>query len=138
MTYRRRKKLIPFVSQSQFQGNRMHLLFIIHDAPYGSERPYQALRLADALIKVEPELELTIYLTADAVGCAKTGQDTPQGYYNIERMLKPLARNQSVMACRTCMSARGLKAMELIDGVVETRLGDLAQLTLEADKVLVY
>ena len=116
----------------------MHILMIIHDAPYGSERPYQALRLADALTKTEPEIELTIYLAADSVGCAKKGQETPQGYYNIERMLKPLARNQCVMACRTCLAARGLKADDLIDGVLETRLGDLAQLTLEADKVLVY
>lgn len=116
----------------------MQLLIIIHDAPYGSERPYQALRLADGLTKIESDLELTIYLTADAVSCAKRGQETPQGYYNIERMLKPLVRNQSVMVCRTCLAARGLKVAELIEGVLETRLGDLAQLTLEADKVLVY
>ncbi len=116
----------------------MHVLMIIHDGPYGSERPFQALRLADALIKSEPEIEITIYLAADSVGCAKKGQETPQGYYNIERMLRPLARNHCVMACATCLAARGLRADELIDGVLETRLGELAQLTLEADKVLVY
>jgi len=116
----------------------MHTLFIIHDAPYGSERPYQALRLADAIMKVDNEVEVTIYLTADGVLCAKRGQSTPQGYYNIERILKPLVRNGCVMACRTCLAARGFTQADLIDGVLETRLGDLAQLTLEADKVLVY
>ena len=116
----------------------MHVLMIIHDAPYGSERSYQALRLADGLLQIEEDLELTVYLTADGVLCAKKGQQTPDGYYNVERMLKPVLRRGSVMACRTCMEARGLKAEELIDGVRETRLGELAQLTLEADKVLVY
>ena len=116
----------------------MRMLIIIHDPPYGSERPYQALRLADALLKVEEDLDLTVYLTADAVLCAKRGQETPQGYYNVERMLKPILRKGCVMACRTCMEARGLAGTDLVEGVLETRLGDLAQLTLEADKVLTY
>ncbi|GAG47646.1 unnamed protein product, partial [marine sediment metagenome] len=84
------------------------------------------------------DLDLTVYLTADGVLCAKRGQETPKGYYNVERMLKPIIRKGGVMACRTCMAARGLTVEDLAEGVVETRLGDLAQLTLEADKVLVY
>ncbi|UCD74873.1 MAG: DsrE family protein [Phycisphaerales bacterium] len=116
----------------------MHVLMIIHDPPYGSEKPFEAIRLADALLKVESDLEITVYLTADGVLCAKAGQKTPDGYYNIERILKPILRRGSVMACRTCLEARGLAAEELMEGVLETRLGDLAQLTLEADKVLVY
>jgi|SRR5512140_346054 uncharacterized protein involved in oxidation of intracellular sulfur len=116
----------------------MHVLIIIHDPPYGSERSYQALRLADGLLQVEEDLELTVYLTADAVLCAKKGQQTPDGYYNVERMLKPVLRRGTVMACRTCMEARGLQVSDLVEGVRETRLGELAQLTLEADKVLVY
>lgn len=116
----------------------MRMLIIIHDPPYGSERPYQALRLADALLKVEEDLDLTVYLTADAVLCAKRGQETPQGYYNVGRMLKPVLRKGTVMACRMCCEARGMTQEEMIEGVLITRLGDLAQLTLEADKVLVY
>ena len=116
----------------------MQVLIIINDAPYGSERAYQALRLADALLKVEDELELTVYLTADAVTCGKKGQETPQGYYNIGRMLKPVLRKGSVMACRMCCEARGMTQEDMIEGVLITRLGDLAGLTLEADKVLVY
>ena len=116
----------------------MRMLIIIHDPPYGSERPYQALRLVDAVLKVEEDLDLTVYLTADAVLCAKRGQETPQGYYNVERMLKSILRKSCVMACRTCMEARGLAGADLVEGVLETRLGDLAQLVLEADKVLTY
>jgi uncharacterized protein involved in oxidation of intracellular sulfur len=116
----------------------MHVLIIMHDAPYGSERPYQAVRLADAMLQVEEDVELTVYLTADAVLCAKRGQKTPDGYYNIERMLRPILRRGTVMACRMCMDARGLAEDELMEGVLQTRLGDLAQLIFEADKVLVY
>ena len=114
------------------------IVIIINDAPYGSERPYQALRLADALLKIEDELDLTVYLTNDAVLCAKTGQQTPTGYYNVERMLKPVLRRGSVQACRTCLEARGITKEELMEGVIVNTLGELAQVTLEADKVLVY
>ncbi|MDY7108682.1 MAG: DsrE family protein [Planctomycetota bacterium] len=116
----------------------MHVLIIMHDAPYGSERPYQALRLAGAILQVDDEVELTVYLTADAVLCARKGQQTPEGYYNIERMLKPILRRGIVMTCRMCMAARGMTEEDLADGVLPTRLGDLAQLTFEADRILVY
>ncbi|MEW6071524.1 MAG: DsrE family protein [Planctomycetota bacterium] len=116
----------------------MQLLMILHDAPYGSERAYQALRLADALLQVEEDLELTVYLTADGVFCAKKGQATPEGTYNVGRMLKPVLRRGKVMACRMCAEARGLTPEDLMEGVLITRLADLATLTLEADKVLVY
>jgi uncharacterized protein involved in oxidation of intracellular sulfur len=116
----------------------MHVLIIMHDAPYGSERPYQALRLADAMLQVEEDVELTVYLTADAVLCAKRGQRTPDGYYSIERMLKPILRRGAVMACRMCMDARGLVEEEMMEGVLQTRLGELAQLVFEADRILVY
>ncbi len=116
----------------------MHVLLIVNDSPYGSERPFQALRLAGALLESEKDLDLTLYLTCDGVYCARRGQQTPQGYYNIERMLKPVLRRGIVMACRTCLEARGLVLSDLVEGVREARLGELAQLTLEADKVLVY
>ena len=116
----------------------MQVLIVINDAPYGTERAYQALRLADALLQVEEDLELTVYLVGDAVACAKRGQQTPDGFYNVERMLKPVLRRGAVMACRTCAEARGLTEADLLEGVRKTTLGELAQLTLEADKVLVY
>ena len=116
----------------------MQMLIILNEAPYGQERSFHGLRLADALLKLEDDLDLTVYLTNDAVLCAKTGQKTPNGYYNIERMLKPILRKGDVMACRTCMEARGLTQGDLMEGVRETTLGELAQLTLEADKVLAF
>ncbi len=51
----------------------MHVVIVANDAPYGSERTYNALRLAGALVTSEPELELTLFLLGDAVACAKAG-----------------------------------------------------------------
>lgn len=65
-------------------------LFIINDGPYGNERPFNALRLAMSLAKRE-EAKVNIFLTGDGVTCARRGQKTPEGYYNIERMIKAVA-----------------------------------------------
>jgi uncharacterized protein involved in oxidation of intracellular sulfur len=64
-------------------------LFIINNAPYGDERPYNALRLAMNLAKREGT-QVKVFLTADGVVCARKGQKTPDGYYNIERMIKSI------------------------------------------------
>lgn len=70
-------------------------LFIVNDAPYGSERPYNALRLALTLVRREG-VAVRVFLTGDGVCCARRGQQTPQGYYNVERMLKSLAQRGQV------------------------------------------
>lgn len=70
-------------------------LFIINDGPYGNERPYNALRLAMNLVKHEGT-HIRVFLLGDGVNCAIAGQKTPEGYYNVERMLKSLARRGEV------------------------------------------
>lgn len=72
-------------------------LIIINDGPYGNERAYNALRLALNLVK-RPEAAVRIFLTGDGVACARRGQKTPNGFYNVERMLKSLARRGEVAA----------------------------------------
>jgi uncharacterized protein involved in oxidation of intracellular sulfur len=116
----------------------MKMLMIINDAPYGNERVYNALRLADVLLKLEEGLELTVFLLGDAVACAKKGQNTPKGYYSVERMLTPILRRGMVLCCETCMEARGIKDDELAEGCRRARLGELGELTLDADKVLTF
>jgi len=116
----------------------MQVLVIINDPPYGTERVYNALRLAHALLKKEPETEVTLFLMADAVLAAKAGQKTPDGYYNVERMLKRLAGKGRVLLCGTCMDARGLSDAEMMDGARRSTMDELAAATLEADKVLVF
>jgi uncharacterized protein involved in oxidation of intracellular sulfur len=63
----------------------MKVLFILNDPPYGTERCYNALRLASALVKKDPATEVTIFLMADAVSCGRKGQKTPDGYYSRHR-----------------------------------------------------
>ncbi len=70
-------------------------LFIINNAPYGDERPYNALRLAMSLIKREDTL-VKVFFTGDGVCCARKDQKTPDGYYNIERMVKAIAQRGKV------------------------------------------
>ena len=70
-------------------------LIIINDAPYGNERPYNALRLALNLVKREG-VKVKAFLMADGVFCARKNQKTPEGYYNIERMLKSIAKRGEV------------------------------------------
>lgn len=70
-------------------------LFIINNAPYGDERPYNALRLAMNLLKSE-DTQVKVFLTADGVACARKGQKTPDGYYNIERWVKALSARGKV------------------------------------------
>lgn len=64
-------------------------LFVIQNSPYGDERPYNAFRLAMSLAKRD-DTEVRIFLTGDGVACARKGQKTPDGYYNIERMVRSL------------------------------------------------
>ena len=75
--------------------NTKSYFFIINDAPYGNERPYNALRLALDLVK-RPEAQVRVFLLGDGVNCAVAGQKTPEGYYNVERMLKSIARRGEV------------------------------------------
>jgi uncharacterized protein involved in oxidation of intracellular sulfur len=72
-----------------------NILFIINDGPYGNERAYNGLRLALNLLK-QPEVAVRVFLTGDGVQCARRGQKTPDGYYNVERMVKSLARRGEV------------------------------------------
>jgi len=117
----------------------MKILFIINDPPYGTERVYNALRLAHAMLKKDPQTEVTIFLQADSVVAAKAGQKTPDGYYNVERMLKrALTGNGKVLLCGTCMDARGLDDAALMTGARRSTMDELAAATAEADKVLVF
>ncbi len=68
----------------------MNILILINDAPYGTEKAYDAFRLATALQKDHAEVQVDIFLMADAVTCGIPNQNTTQGYHNIERMVKSI------------------------------------------------
>jgi uncharacterized protein involved in oxidation of intracellular sulfur len=117
----------------------MSILFIINDPPYGTERCYNALRLAGALLKLDPATEVTVFLMADAVGAARRGQKVPEGYYSLERMLKRVIVGKSrVLLCGTCMDARGMTDADVMEGAARSTMDELAAATAGADKVLVF
>jgi uncharacterized protein involved in oxidation of intracellular sulfur len=113
-------------------------LFILNDAPYGTERPYNALRLAGSLSKAEGQ-EVKVFLLGDAASCAKSGQKVPEGFYNIQVMLGRVVRSRAeVGVCGTCMDARGIAESELIEGTHKGTMAELTAWTQWADKVLVF
>ncbi len=117
----------------------MKALFVLNDPPYGTERCFNGLRLTHALLKNDPAAEITVFLMADAVVAARKSQKTPDGYYNLERMLKRVVVGKGqVLLCGTCMDARGMTAEDMMEGARRSTMDELATATVAADKVLVF
>ena len=115
------------------------ILFILNEPPYGSEKIYNALRLALAIVKKQDSETIHIFLFGDSVLAAKRSQKVAQGDYNLETMLKGFAtRGVKISACGTCMDARGMKDEELVDGIDRGSMDQLSDWTLWAVKVLVF
>jgi uncharacterized protein involved in oxidation of intracellular sulfur len=115
----------------------MKILIIINDAPYGTEKAYNGLRLANQVLKDHAGIEVDIFLLADAVGCGLNEQKTPDGYYNIGRMIKLfIAKGGKVKACGACMDARAVNEKMLLKGVQRSNMIEFAQWIVDADKVI--
>ena len=113
-------------------------LLILNDPPYGTERSYNALRLARSLLKKGGD-EVKLFLIGDAAACGKSGQKVPQGYYNIGDMLGMIVRaGGEIGVCGTCIDARGLQQNDLVAGVSRSTLDELTAWTQWADKVMVF
>ena len=113
-------------------------LLILNDPPYGTERSYNGLRLART-VSLREDTAVRVFLLGDASFCAKAGQQVPKGYYNIERMLKAVARKGAeIGVCGTCMDARGITNDELAEGSRRSSLDEWTDWTIEADKILVF
>ena len=116
----------------------MKYLFILNDPPYGTERSYNALRLARSLASREGG-EVRMFLLGDAAACAHGGQKVPQGYYNVGDMLAGfMRRNGAVSVCGTCMDARGIRDDELVEGATRGTMDQLSEWSAWADKVFVF
>lgn len=117
----------------------MKILIVINDAPYGTEKAYNALRLVNQLGKEHKEAEVRIFLMADAVSCAVPGQKTPDGFYNIERMLKlALRKGAKVKLCGTCADARGLTNISLLEGIEVSTMAEFTNWVVDSDKVVTF
>jgi len=116
----------------------MNALVIVNDAPYGTERAYNALRLAISLAKRDG-MQVRVFLMADAVACAKAGQRTPKGYYSVENMLRALVgQGGEVGLCGSCMDARGLAEHEVVVGARRSSMDELTAWTVEADRLITF
>ena len=117
----------------------MNILILLNDAPYGTEKAYNGLRLAMTLQKDHPTVQVNVFLMADAIACAVPAQNTAQGYYNIERMLKSVLRKGGkVKTCGTCADARGVRNIQLVEGTEMRNMAELAKWTVDADKVCTF
>lgn len=117
----------------------MGILIILNEPAYGNERTYNGLRLALSLAASEGVAGLRVFLMGDSVSAAKPGQRTADGYYNLERMLRGLARKGvPIAACGTCMDARGMADEPLVEGVHRSNMAELTAWTLEAAKVITF
>jgi uncharacterized protein involved in oxidation of intracellular sulfur len=116
----------------------MEYLLVLNDSPYGSQRTYNALRLAGALAQ-GATMGVSIFLLGDGVASGLRMQSPADASYNTEEMLRLLAaQGVSIGACRTCLEARGIDDAALVAGINRRTLDDLRTWTEEATKVLVF
>lgn len=116
----------------------MKILVILNDPPYGTERSYNGLRMANSLSRTEG-VQLRLFLFGDAVGCAVSNQKVPDGYYHLDRMVQGVLRHGAeVGCCGTCMDARGIQDEMLVPTAKRSSLDEATQWTVWADKVLSF
>lgn len=116
----------------------MKVLLILQGPAYGDERSYNGLRLAGSLAKRDGT-EVKIFLMGDAVGCAVSGQKVPDGYFNLEKMaVVANRRGAAIGCCGTCMDARGVTEVMLVEGAVRSTLDELTDWVMWADKTVTF
>jgi len=115
----------------------MSVLIVVNTAPYGSEGPYNASRLAEALALRNEHVE--VFLMGDAVHAARAGQDPRGAHASLEQMLLGLLdRGVDLSCCGACCTARGLAEDDVVPGVRVQTIHDLAAAMSRSDKVVSF
>lgn len=115
----------------------MDVLLVVDSAPYGSEGPYNAFRLAEGLALRDARVEL--FLMGDGVHAARAGQEPRDAHASLEHMLLGLLeRGVSVVCCGTCCRARGVTETDLVPGVTLATIHDLAEAVTRCDRTLSF
>ena len=115
-----------------------NILIILHAPPYGSERCLSALRLATMLAGRDDKPRVDLFLMSDATVLGLPNQQDASGT-TLQQMVEGLiGQGVPVRLCKTCAGNRGLLALPLIAGVTIGTLGELAEATVQADKVITF
>ena len=105
----------------------------------GLEKPWNALRLASTSASKEIGMDVKVFFMGDSVFSAKRGQRTPEGYYNMEKMIVALIqRGVEIKVCGACITARGLDVRDLVEGVERGSMKILASWVKESKKVISF
>lgn len=114
------------------------MLVILQGPAYGDERAYNALRLAGNLAQRDG-VDVKVFCFGDAVGCAIAGQQLPNGYYHLDRMITSTAHHGAeVGLCGSCMDARGITDEMIIPDAHRSNLDQVTDWTLWADKTITF
>jgi sulfur relay (sulfurtransferase) complex TusBCD TusD component (DsrE family) len=120
----------------------MKIVFVLKEAPYGSDemgRCYNDLLLVGAVRQNEPDAEILVFLSGDAVLGLKKSDKKGQDRGEVETMLQHLvAANIRVWVCDTCMESLGLADSDLIAGSRRANIAELGRAVLEADKFITW
>ncbi len=80
-----------------------------------------------------------VFLMGDAVAAAKNGQQLPEGYYNLEKMIGDAAtKGVEVRCCGTCLKSRGITDADLVKGAQRGTMIMLANWVKESDRVVCF
>jgi tRNA 2-thiouridine synthesizing protein D len=116
---------------------------VLGDPPYGTQRPYTALRFSLAALREGHQANL--FLLEDAVFAAKREQQPPDmpvgdaGMPNCEELLQAaIQEGLRVKACTVCCVERGLKLEEITEGVDRGSMIDLVNWVVESDRTVFF
>ena len=118
----------------------MDILIILNGSPYdGSDRTWNALRLANTLL--QKECEVWIFLMNDSVDLARDKTVKPD-YYDTDlvAMLKELIGKGLVLkVCGTCQARCGIHKNEpYFSADVKSTMNELAELVISSGKVISF
>ncbi len=127
------------ITQAKGSLTMQDILMIVHAPPYGSERVLSALRLALALASREGGApRLNVFLMSDATVLALPNQQDASGHTLQDMLEQLIGHGVPVRLCKTCAANRGLLDLALVAGVTIGTLAELAEATVQADKVITF
>ena len=116
----------------------MKALIVLNDPPYGTERCYNALRLAHALLKNDPAADHGLSHGRCRCRGAQRPEDAGRILQHGAHAKRVISSKGQVLLCGTCMDARGMTDDDVTDGARRSTMDELTASTIAADKVLIF